>query len=244
MKKLKPLVILLGLGAIFSFESLVFAQVNYDSIGNVTFTPYTGITPPVDPENPDEVVDPFPNPEPGTNGPLSIDFASSFNFGTHEISNLNQTYYAIPQLIKIEDLSVIDGYRFENRAKYIQVSDNRGTNAGWTLQVRQNGQFQNSSTQHDILHGAQITISDVNAISSANTLAPTTHEIILDPFGSLSNVMSAKNGEGAMTWVARFGAVTDELNKEVALFVPGSTPKDAVTYQTTLTWVLTDVPGL
>ncbi|EAC9512966.1 WxL domain-containing protein, partial [Listeria monocytogenes] len=29
----------------------------------------------------------------------------------------------------------------------------------------------------------------------------------------------------------------------VALSVPGSTPKDAVSYTTTLTWVLSDTPG-
>ncbi|MBJ0977350.1 WxL domain-containing protein, partial [Enterococcus faecalis] len=34
------------------------------------------------------------------------------------------------------------------------------------------------------------------------------------------------------------------VTKDVALSVPGSTPKDAVKYQTKLLWTLTDVPGI
>ena len=33
------------------------------------------------------------------------------------------------------------------------------------------------------------------------------------------------------------------VTKDVALSVPGSTPKDAVKYQTKLLWTLTDVPS-
>jgi hypothetical protein len=33
------------------------------------------------------------------------------------------------------------------------------------------------------------------------------------------------------------------VTKAITLAVPGSTPKDAVKYSTTLTWSLSDVPG-
>lgn len=36
--------------------------------------------------------------------------------------------------------------------------------------------------------------------------------------------------------------VTADITKAIALTVPGNTPKDAVSYATTLTWTLTDVP--
>ena len=68
--------------------------------------------------------------------------------------------------------------------------------------------------------------------------------------------MSAKVNQGAGTYSNRWGTVetvkeTDkdgnevdaEVTKAVTLEVPGSTPKDAVKYSTTLTWSLSDVPG-
>ncbi len=68
---------------------------------------------------------------------------------------------------------------------------------------------------------------------------------------------AAKQGTGAGTWATYWGKVEvvaerDETNtvhnvnvtKDVALSVPGSTPKDAVKYQTKLLWTLTDVPGI
>ncbi|GAF13689.1 extracellular protein [Bacillus sp. JCM 19045] len=59
-------------------------SVDYRSNGSVEFVPNTDITPPVDPENPDPEnpvtpIDPTDpeGPNPGTQGPLSIDYASS-----------------------------------------------------------------------------------------------------------------------------------------------------------------------
>lgn len=59
----------------------------YDAYGAIKYTPSTNVTDPIDPLNPTQPVTPE-NPDPtipvvpGTPGPLSIDFASSFDFGT------------------------------------------------------------------------------------------------------------------------------------------------------------------
>lgn len=60
----------------------------YRSNGLVEFIPNVDPTEPVDPENPDpekpvKPIDPTDpeGPNPGTQGPLSIDYASSFDFG-------------------------------------------------------------------------------------------------------------------------------------------------------------------
>ncbi|MCV5434162.1 WxL domain-containing protein, partial [Escherichia coli] len=72
----------------------------YETNGVVEFTPNTDITKPVNPDNPDPnkpvvpvdptKIDPETNPDgtpnPGTAGPLSIDYASSLDFGKNKIS--------------------------------------------------------------------------------------------------------------------------------------------------------------
>lgn len=229
----------------------------YHSNGSVEFIPNTDPINPVDPENPDpekpvtpiDPTDPEKPVNPGTDGPLSIDYASSLDFGVNKISNKNETYYARAQ-------------KFTNRedsANYVQISDNRGNNAGWTLTVKQNGDFKaTSDTLNDTLTGAKISLSSPTVKSNAqNVQAPTATSLIeLDPNGSEQVVMAAKANAGAGTWIDSFGKVekvseTDKdgkqvesnVTKAVALEVPGSTPKDAVKYQTTLTWTLTDTPA-
>ncbi|MGG5308243.1 hypothetical protein IGK37_002961, partial [Enterococcus pernyi] len=81
---------------------------------DVTFEPATtlivedvGPVSPVDPLDPELEVDPENKPElPEDQGQLSIDFISSFNFGSQAISVHEQTYYAQPQRLLNEDGTV------------------------------------------------------------------------------------------------------------------------------------------
>lgn len=64
-------------------------NMTYKSNGAVTFEPNTDPVNPVDPTDPDEEVDPVDptdpeGPNPGTEGPLSIDYASSLDFGKNK----------------------------------------------------------------------------------------------------------------------------------------------------------------
>ena len=75
-------------------------NVNYTSNGAITFEPDTDPTKPVNPTNPDEKVEPEDptdptGPKPGTAGPLSIDYASSFQFGAQKITSDTKDYYAL-----------------------------------------------------------------------------------------------------------------------------------------------------
>lgn len=227
----------------------------YGSKGGVQFVPNTDPTNPVDPTDPDpevpvnpiDPVDPE-GPNPGTDGPLSIDFASSLDFGVNKIANTNQTYFARAQTYTDIDPT----------ANYVQISDNRGTNAGWTLKVKQESQFSaTTATLNNVLTGAKITLKNASVASNSSATAPRENdEIVLNPDGTESLVMSAANLTGAGTWVNSWGTVetVSEVNsegetvevavtKDVSLEVPGSTPKDAVKYQTNLVWTLTDVPA-
>lgn len=252
----KAIVLCLGMGITLFSSQLVFAEDGgaYTTDGTVTFMPSTDPTNPVDPTNPDpdKPVNPTnpdgTDPTPGTKGPLSIDFASSFDFGLNKISNKTQTYYARAQKYKEEGLIT---------PNYVQISDNRGSNAGWTLTLKQNGQFKNENTLNKELTGSEIKLTEPTVKSATVNVTPPTaqNEIVLDPTGAESLVMQAAKEAGAGTWVDAFGTVetvTEKdadnndveaaITKAIALTVPGKTPKDAVSYTTTLTWTLTDVP--
>jgi len=169
MKKTVGLVIALGLLTSLSTIAQAKETASYNSNGAVNFIPNTDPTKPVDPTNPDpnnpvNPVDPTDpdGPNPGTDGPLSIDYASSFDFGVNKISNKDETYYARAQKFKNEDGSASDSVR----PNYVQVSDNRGNNGGWTLQVKQNGQFTNENTLNKTLTGSKITL--VNPVIKSN----------------------------------------------------------------------------
>lgn len=229
----------------------------YDSKGVVTFIPNDDITKPVDPSNPGEEVTPVDpidptNPvNPGTAGPLSIDFASTFDFGKNKITTADQTYYARAQKILKSD--GVGGTIESYVPNYVQVTDNRGTNKGWTLKVKQNGQLSNATAQNTELTGAEITLGGGVANNKVTTAIKPKVEptVTLNPDGSEVLVMSAADGIGAGTWVDYFGTVKEiteganktQITEAVTLTVPGTTFKDAVTYSTSLTWVLTDVPG-
>lgn len=220
----------------------VFAEAQtYDSNAVINFVPNQDVTPPVDPSNPDPEnpvtpIDPTnPNgPNPGTAGPLSIDYASSLHFGENKISTKNEVYNAKAQ-------AFTGGSEGPN---YVQVTDNRGTETGWSLQVKQNGQFVSTSGYE--LTGAKITFkqAQINTISTSPkpSQLKDTFSLTPDGTGAAEQVVSAGNGEGAGTYVYAFG--TDETKSEsISLEVPGSTTKLAEAYKTSFTWTLTDVPA-
>lgn len=213
---------------------------SYNSIAAITFEASTDVTLPVDPENPGNPVTPVDptNPiAPGTSGPLSIDFASNFNFGRQVISSQDKTYYAAAQKVTLSD-----GVTTVERPNYIQVTDNRGTEEGWTLNVKQNEVFTSTVDSTHSLPGAIITIKNINVNTSSASAIPSTvaSSIILNT--SQKTVMAAAVGEGAGTYVAKYGNLS-AANTSVELFIPGSITKYAETYKTTLIWTLTDTPG-
>lgn len=175
MKKTVVYSLLFGtmlLGATVPAEA---ATVVFDSEQSIVFTPSTDGTDPVNPENPDpekpvRPVDPTnpDGPNPGTPGPLSIDYASSLDFGSNEISNKDQTYFARAQTYKNPDGSASE----LATANYVQVSDLRGTNAGWVLKVKQNGQFRNAETLHKELTGAIVAFTEPSVRSNATDVLP------------------------------------------------------------------------
>lgn len=229
-------------------------QLDKSSNGKIKYLPGIEKVDPVNPENPDPdyPVKPITPVNPGgpnlsTTGPLSIDFISEFDFGLNPISNQDEIYYARAQAY--EETS-------DKTPNFVQVSDRRGVYSGWTLTVKQTGQFQSlQKTEHEILEGAMIKIAQPTVKSNAQgTAYPVAmKELSLVP-GIETRVVTADSEAGAGTWVTYWGeveAVTEkdeqgknqefDVTKAVQLHVPGSTPKDPVIYQTRLDWKLVDV---
>jgi hypothetical protein len=139
-------------------------------------------------------------------------------------------------------VTLADSVTTATRPNYVQVTDNRGTEAGWTLTVKQNGYFISTADATHDLAGATITINNINVNTASASAVPSTvaSSILLNT--SNKTVMAATDGEGAGTYIAKYGN-TSTAASSVVLNVPGSITKYAETYKTTLTWTLTDTPG-
>ncbi|MBC2369255.1 WxL domain-containing protein [Listeria booriae] len=165
---------------------------------------------PLNPTNPDSQTPATPdsadpdNTGTGNTGALTIDFLSNIDFGTQKVSGQSEKYYA------------------ENKNPYIQVTDKRGTGAGWTLK------------------GAEMSLTDgeVRTQSDNQSAAPTTSDITLN--GNTQSVLSAEANAGMGTWLDVYPG-TEGNNENVSLYVPaGNLAGD---YSTAITWTLEDSPS-
>ncbi|KRL61306.1 WxL domain-containing protein [Latilactobacillus fuchuensis] len=214
--------------------------------GDVTFVEDTDPTTPVDPTDPDIPVDPTDPDKPNsTEGPLSIDYASNLHFGEQKISAKTQTYFAA--MDKIKDPA--DANNTLDKPNWVQVTDKRGTNVGWKLQVQQGAQFATGAAEE--LKGAEIKLMNGATKSTSDNQAgvPTaSQEITLVPgdsttAGAAQDVMTAQADQGMGTWTNGFGDDTTG-SKSISLTVPGASAKvKDGKYTTDLTWVLTDTPA-
>ncbi|MBC1228666.1 WxL domain-containing protein [Listeria booriae] len=179
---------------------------------------------PLDPTNPDAPTPAIPDPSDpgntgtGNTGALTIDFLSNIDFGTQKISGKSQTYRAV------------------NKNPYIQVTDKRGTGAGWTLTATATD-FTDGSK---ILKGSQMSLIDgqVRTQSDNQSAAPTTSDITLNNNAQI--VLSAEANAGMGTWLNVYEG-TEGNNDNVSLYVPaGNLAGD---YNSSITWTLEDSPS-
>ncbi|EPH91411.1 hypothetical protein D922_02703, partial [Enterococcus faecalis 06-MB-DW-09] len=216
---------------------------------DVTFEPATtlivvemGPLSPVDPLDPEVEVDPENKPRlPEEQGLLSIDFISSFNFGSQVISADKQAYYAQPQRLLNPD-GTID--KTKERPNYIQISDRRQDKEryGWKLAVTQNSQFM-SKDNHELM-GARVYFTNQEFATVHGGKDPVLSQpdgVVLIP-GQKSELIIAKDEQGTGTWIYRFGD-QESAGESVILEVPKTAAPKMTTYQTILTWELSSVPG-
>lgn len=212
-----------------------------EEFGVFTINIIDDIVLPVDPITPDLEIDPENKPDlPEEQGLLSIDFVSSFSFGSQMISLQDQVYYAHPQRLLNPDGTVNES---EERPNYIQISDRRSEESrhGWQLAVTQNEQFETANGEE--LHGATLGLTNQQLITSQGEQAPALQHP--NPLTLVPNtrrvLLLAQGDEGTGTWIYRFGDA-DTADESVFLKVPGAATPSASTYRTTLNWELAAVP--
>lgn len=239
--KMTSLSALLILGIISMGQSKSLAATDgasMSSIGTITYVADTDPTDPIDPTDPDPT-NPIDPTDPGdhenpTPGPLSIDYVSNLRFGEQKTTGADKTYYA--ELDHVKDSAGVA----QDLPNFVQVTDKRGSNAGWHLTVTQKEQFKSGN---DELTGASLTLDHAVMSTPDGGDAPTANQAItLDP-GVASDVEDAKADQGTGTWLDRFGSDEAEAKTSVSLFVPGKTKKVQGEYKTSLTWTLTDSPA-
>ncbi|MGV0168503.1 WxL domain-containing protein [Furfurilactobacillus sp. WILCCON 0119] len=190
-----------------------------------SFLPGSGPSGPVDPTNPGggPVINPG-NPGTGATGPLRLNYVSNLiDFGANPISSSNQTYTAKATS------DMINGYQSA------QVSDERGTTAGWALKV--SGSPMKAPVTSDTLTGATLTLpagTVATASGTSNGAVATAVSNALDSSGGV--LLGAAAGNGAGLTVDRWQP------SAVQLQVMGGTAK-AEAYSTDLTWTLQDAPA-
>jgi len=193
----------------------------------------------VDPEKPDEKIIPDEKEKETENtGPLRLDCVPIFDFGTQKITTEEKTYdAAIPY----------DTMGQDPVPYYVQVTDVRGTGAGWRLSAKMTKQFTDSNGH--TLKGATIALSNVAVLSQKEAIVPGsvsdgTLEYDADNDKTIQ-LASAAVGEGMGVSSIRFGDEDlpgQNADKSVQLTVPanGTIYKD--TYTATILWTLAETP--
>jgi len=160
-------------------------------------------------------------------GSLTIDNGAadlkgaSLDFGTNDITAADKD----------------DKYDNTNKSAAVSVVDLRGTAAGWSLQVKQNGVFENkTAVTNKELTGAILTLNGVLDASTSTTGADATVNdgVSLDTLNSDKTLMVAATGKGNGKNVADITTST--------LMVPKTTARSQGSYTTTLTWSLNATP--
>ncbi|MDG4984173.1 WxL domain-containing protein [Lactococcus lactis] len=211
-----------------SVSAASVAETQWNSTGTIAFTENTTTPPDVtDPEVPGE-----PGVD-GTDGALAIDYASDLDFGTHEISASQETYYANP-----------DSKAFSKPvAAFVEMHDLRGLGTGNNTQltVTQLTQFNNGSSD---LKGAALTFtSGTGANAGGGTYIPTSATNFTLTPGTAQDVMTTDGTVGQ--YLTSYGVASDYKGTEeegpISLSVPSGSAVVG-SYKATLQWDLTTAP--
>jgi len=213
------------------------------SNATVTFVMGDEPTPPVEPENPDEVMEPGPgeggNVITGNRGPLRLDLLPTFNFG--EVTVTPGLFGGTaPFSVDVVSNTRADGSEIPH---FVQLTDARGTGTGWSLSARKTQQFtaQLSEDNTVILAGATIDLSNKVARATYGATAATATEnavtLVLDESRQLAATSAFGQGMGINT--LHFGSQEEDTHEEsVTLNIQPGTQVFVATYTAVINWEL------
>lgn len=186
--------------------------------------------PGTDPDNPETPTD---NPGSDSKALLKIVYMSDLNFNTHEVSATNKTYNA----------DLIGTSAGGKTTPFMQISDNRGTAAGWNLKVKQDGEFKNKDGK--MLTGAYVTFKAPTLLGFDGKGVVgdvTSSEAKLSTDGTVMPIMNAAKGSGNGMTYGQFGKPAEKDTTDgIQMTIIGGTAL-ASEYATTVTWSLGATP--
>lgn len=195
---------------------------------------------PKDPLQPDNTIDPDNPPDLGVNrGIISIDFISQFNFGSVPIRSSRTSYSAQPQQLNNAEGDTFGG----KRPNFIQVTDRRAENSGWTLSARLGEDGFVSNDGHK-LRGVELSLNNIDMVTtgSNNSMRPHYWESRALNTGR-QTLANAEVNQGGGTWIQRYGD-QETMADSVVLEVPSGAVPQATAYTATIHWELSFVPGM
>lgn len=219
---------LLGLTGL-STNALAAVSSTANSTNHIVFEAGEEVTNPIDPTNPDnpnpsDPIDPTDptNPGTGNEGSLTIDYVSNIEFGTQKTASGTMIYHA------------------QNEHPFVQVTDKRGTGAGWNLTAKAT-EFKNTDGSK-VLKGAELTFKNGVLKTQTENISPSPENKDVTFSNSDAHVMmNAKESTGRGTWVNVFSGELGN-NENVQLKVLPGTADTNVDYKATINWELADAP--
>lgn len=196
---------------------------------HISFSANEDPTGPVDPTDPEKPVDPTDpidptdpeNPGTGNGGPLAIDYVSNIQFGVKEIGSGNTVYNAV------------------NENPFVQVTDKRGTGAGWSLTAQTQG-FKTTAGKQ--LKGAELSFKNGQVKTHAgNVSTPAIGHDVTFNNSDAKVIMDAKKDAGRGTWLDVFSG-EEENNENVQLKVLEGSADANVEYVAEINWTLANAP--
>ncbi|KRN57554.1 WxL domain-containing protein [Carnobacterium divergens] len=193
---------------------------------------------------------------PNNSGPLSINRISHIDFGEQVISGDDKVYHALyrAQDVSYDKEGVVEAGK--HLPSYIQIKDNRATNAGWGLFVKSNGFHEvdgkTNSAGTSELTGAILSLTATKSVAkSVGNIVPTglNKKVELGLDENYHPLVNAAKGEGMGLTDNLLGdelsaAPAGEKNTAITLSVPGTTAKvKDGKYTTELTWLLMSEPS-
>jgi hypothetical protein len=136
--------------------------------------------------------------------------APQINFGSHLITSGERNYIGTP-------------------SSPLTVTDNRGTEAGWTITVNQLTDFYYDKDFATTLAGSEIRIGNI-----AGTASITGSNLILSPSEGVQTVATALPGTGS--------GVTNFDLENVVLNIPAGVTTLEGSYEAVLVWTVADIP--
>lgn len=251
MKKLLlfPALALLTMSTL-SFQASAEEQLTANTESTLKITADESAVEPLDPINVTRPVKPIDGAT-GATGTLTIDYVPSIDFQNGTTSTSDESYYANATPVMLEGDS-----RYVDRPNYVQITDKRTGQKGWSLALQQQGQFVTKESSTGANDGKELTnaslhFSNTSAVGNmtSNAVTPTTvnQEFSLDPNGTPQTIVKANSGTGGGTWITQFGIMdySDEMDtmyESIRLDIPGTTVKEDAEYTTSLLWTLNDTP--